>query len=106
MLLDAKPIPAVTAKSCHKPDEPANYRVYPPPECHSPAAVYGKTRVARSEATPTTRKSHPAKSLDPDDRANQPLIAIPTALMATAAVVSRSDERKSRDGTTLNGWLA
>jgi hypothetical protein len=32
-------------------------------------AQEGRTRATRSAATPTARKSHPAASLDPNDRA-------------------------------------
>src|SRR5262249_24211955 len=46
------------------------------------------------------RKSHPAMSLDPKDRANQPLIVMPTAARAKAAVDKRSGAIWRRDGLT------
>src|SRR3989440_12727533 len=90
MLTDAKPMPAVTAKTkviahtAHPAIEVARWRV-----CQSPAAHDGITRAARSAATPMAKKSHPAMSLDPSDRANQPLVVTPTVARANAAAIKR-----------------
>jgi hypothetical protein len=54
-----------------------------------PAAHEGMTSATRSAATPMTRKSHPAVSVDPSDRANQPFMVIPTTASASAATVKR-----------------
>jgi hypothetical protein len=106
MLIDANPILAVVAKTkvTSQTTQPA-MAIIRWPESHNPAAVDGKTRADRSAATPTARKSPPAKSVDPNERANHPLIAIPTALRASAALVKRNEARWSfgRRGATVEG---
>src|ERR1700737_1561450 len=90
MLTDAKPMPAVTAKTkviahtAHPAREVARWRV-----CQSPAAHDGMTSAARSAATPMVKNSHPAMSLDPSDRANQPFVVMPTPASANAAATKR-----------------
>src|SRR4029079_13115996 len=92
MLTDAKPMPAVTAKTkviahtAHPAIEVARWRV-----CQSPAAHDGMTSAARSAATPMAKNSHPAMSLDPSDRANQPLVVMPTPASANAATIKRTE---------------
>src|SRR4051794_41903308 len=91
MLTDAKPMPAVTAKTkviahtTHPAIEVARWRV-----CQSPAAHDGMTRAARSAATPMAKKSHPAMSLDPSDRANQTFGGTPTAARADATAIKKN----------------
>ena len=46
------------------------------------------------------RKSHPAISLDPRDRANQPLMMMPAAARAKAAVDRTIEATLRRDGVT------
>ena len=100
MLTDAKPMPAVTAKAkviahtAHPAREVARWRV-----CQSPAAHDGKTSAARSAATPMARNSHPAMSLDPSDRANQPFVVMPTPASANAAAARRMEATRC-DGVT------
>src|SRR5258706_15363615 len=90
MLIDAKPMPAVTAKTkviahtAHPASEGARWRL-----CQSPAAQDGMTRAARSAATPMGRKSHPAMSLDPNDRADPPFGGMSTPASANAAATKR-----------------
>ena len=101
MLTDAKPMPAVTAKTkviahtAHPAREVARWRV-----CQSPAAQDGMTSAARSAATPMAKNSHPAMSLDPSDRANQPFVVIPTAASANAAAAKRIEATGRCDGVT------
>jgi len=54
------------------------------------------------------KKSHPAMSLDPSDRANQPFVATPTAASANAAAIkrieaTRFDGLRARDETSGSG---
>jgi len=54
------------------------------------------------------KKSHPAMSLDPSDRANQPFVATPTAASAKAAAIktieaTRFDGLRERDVTSWSG---
>ena len=99
MLTEAKPMPAVTAKTkviahtAHPAIEVARWRV-----CQSPAAHDGMTRAARSAATPMAKKSHPAMSLDPSDRANQPFVVTPTAASATRRSARSSSSRATPRG--------
>jgi hypothetical protein len=44
--------------------------------------------------------SHPAMSLDPSDRANQPFVVIPTAASASAAASNRIEATGRCDGVT------
>ena len=46
------------------------------------------------------RKSHPATSLDPSERANAPFIVIPTPARAKADAVNRIGATRERDGVT------
>ena len=100
MLTDAKPMPAVTAKAkviahaAHPASEVARWRV-----CQSAAAHDGKTSAARSVATPMAMNNHPAISLDPSDRANQPLVVTPTPASANAAAAKRMEATRC-DGVT------
>jgi hypothetical protein len=101
MLTDANPMPAVTAKTnviAHtlQPTSAVARR----PACQSPAATDGITRATRSAATPTARNSHPAMSLDPSDRANQPFMAMPTPARANAAIDKKTGPTCRRDGAT------
>src|SRR5438093_3303 len=86
MLTEAKPIPATSAKTkviaqtAHPATDAARR-----PVCQSLAAHIGVTSAARSAATPMARNSHPAKSLAPNDRANQPFVVSPTAASVNAA---------------------
>src|SRR5712664_3969075 len=50
-------------------------------------AVGGTARATRSLATPMARNSHPARSVEPSVRANQPFIVRPTPASARAAAV-------------------
>src|ERR1700732_1639685 len=103
MLKDAKPIPAVTAKTkvtahtAHPAREVARWRV-----CQSPAAHDGMTSAARSAATPMARNSQPAMSLDPSDRANQPFVVMPTPASAKAAATRRIEATGRYDGVTAS----
>jgi len=54
------------------------------------------------------KKSHPAMSLDPSDRANQPFVVTPTAASANAAAIkrieaTRFDGLRARDVTSGSG---
>jgi hypothetical protein len=101
MLTDANPIPAVIAKANVMSQTPQpTSAVARWPACHSPAAQDGITRATRSAATPTAIKSHPAESVDPSDRANQPFMTMPTAAKARAAVDKRTGATGSGDGLT------
>ena len=86
MLVLAKPTPAITAKTnviaqiAHPASELARCRI-----CQSRAAQEGMTRATRSAATPIARKSQPAASVDPSERANHPFMAMPTPANAKAA---------------------
>src|ERR1700688_4550979 len=101
MLTDAKPTPAVTANTkviahtAHPASEVARWRV-----CQSPAAHDGMTSATRSAATPIAKNSHPAMSLDPSDRANQPFVVIPTPASANAAATKRIEATGRYDGVT------
>src|SRR5438132_12471475 len=92
MLIDANPIPAMTAKTKviaqtpHPASDAARW-----PTCQSLAAHIGVTSAARSAATPIAKNSHPATSLDPSDRANQPFVVIPTAASVNAAPAKTSE---------------
>src|SRR5258705_6087809 len=100
MLTDAKPMPAMTAKTkviahtAHPAREVARWRV-----CQSPAAHDGMTSAARSAATPMAKNSHPAMSLDSSDRANQPVVVMPTPASANAAATKRIEATQC-DGVT------
>src|SRR5262245_26614351 len=89
MLTDAKPIPATTAKTkviaqtAHPATDAARW-----PMCQSLAAHIGVTSAARSAATPMAKNSHPAISLDPSERANQPFVVSPTAASVNAAAAN------------------
>ena len=74
--------------------EVARWRV-----CQSPTAHDGMTRAARSAATPIAKKSHPATSFDPSDRANHPLVVTPTVASANAAAIKRIEATRF-DGLT------
>jgi len=86
ILMLAKPTPAMTAKTNviaqtpHPASEVARCRI-----CQSRAAQEGITRATRSAATPIARNSHPARSVDPSERANHPFMATPTPARAKAA---------------------
>jgi hypothetical protein len=101
MLTDAKPMPAMTAKTkvightAHPAREVARWRV-----CQSPAAHDGMTSATRSAATPMAKNSHPAMSLDPSDRANQPFVLMPTPASANAAAAKRIEATGRCDGVT------
>src|SRR5437868_3670742 len=101
MFVLANPMPAVTAKTkviAHTPQparEMARCRA-----CQSRAAQDGTTSAIRSAATPMARKSHPAISLDPRDRANQPFMVIPTPASASADAVNRMGPTRGRDCVT------
>src|SRR5262245_66458539 len=101
MLTDAKPIPATTAKTkviaqtAHPATDAARW-----PMCQSLAAHIGVTSAARSAATPIAKNSHPAISLDPSDRANQPFVASPTAASVKAAAAKVSEAIDRPAGTT------
>src|SRR5262249_26043773 len=62
---------------------------WPAPQRRAPQE--GAARAARSVATPMARNSNPAASVDPSDRANQPLMTIPTPARASAAPASTQD---------------
>jgi hypothetical protein len=68
------------------------------------AATEGMTRATMSEATPTARKSHPAVSVAPSERAYQPFCVMPTAARASAAamrIIEAADRRdNNRDAVT------
>src|SRR5690242_6157165 len=104
MFTEAKPIPAITAKTkviahtVHPAREVARWRV-----CQSPAAHDGITSATRSAAIPIAINSHPAMSLEPSDRANQPFVVMPTAASANAAAASRTEATTRRDGGTASG---
>ena len=87
MFVDANPMPAVTAKTnvISQTTQPTSAMARCP-ACHRPAAQDGMTRATRSAATPVARKSQPAASLEPKERANQPFIVTPAAAGAKAAV--------------------
>src|SRR5262245_56535067 len=91
VLADAIPAsnahPHVPTHGTHPATEMARWRV-----CQSRAAKEGIANATKSEATPTARKSHPAVSVDPRDRANDPFMVTPTAARATAAASSRIRE--------------
>src|SRR5436305_14526833 len=101
MLTDAKPIPAVTANTKVKTHttqpvrDGARRRA-----CQSTTAHDGMTSATRSAATPMARKSHPAVSLDPSERANQPLVVISTMARANAAASNRIEAADHRCGAT------
>jgi hypothetical protein len=88
MLVEAKPIPAVTAKinvvsqTARPTNAVSRYRAR-----QSPAAQ--DDRATTLAARPTARNSHPAMSFEPKDRANQPFIAIPTPAGAKTAIDRR-----------------
>src|SRR5262245_23552955 len=100
MLTEAKPIPATTAKTkviaqtAHPATDAARR-----PMCQSLAAHIGVTSAARSAATPMARNSHPARSLDPSDRENQPFVASPTAASVSAAAAKVREAIDHRAGT-------
>src|SRR5262249_47058720 len=71
------------------PDEPADQRRGPVGGLPKPCRHDGMTSATRSAATPIHRKSHPAASLDPSERANHPFMAMPTAAKVTAAARNR-----------------
>src|SRR5262249_48588492 len=48
------------------------------------------------------RKSHPAISLDPSDRANQPFMVIPTPASASADAVNRTGATRGRNDVTTS----
>ena len=58
------------------------------------------TSATRSAATPIAKNSHPAVSLDPSDRANQPLVVTPTPASANAANTKKIDAIGRYDGAT------
>src|ERR1700694_4653229 len=60
-------------------------------DSQSPAAHDGMTSAARSAAAPMVKNSHPAMSLDPSDRANQPFVVMPTPASANAAATKRTE---------------
>src|SRR5262249_17707490 len=62
---------------------------WPAPQRWAPQE--GAARATRSVATPTARNSNPAASVDPSDRANHPLMTIPTPARASAAPASTQD---------------
>ena len=101
MLTDAKPIPAVTANTkvivhtAHPASDVARW-----PAFQSAAAQTGMTSATRSAATPMAKNSHPAMSLDPSDRANQPFVVMPTAARATAATTRKIEANGRRNGLT------
>ena len=101
MLTDAKPMPAVTAKTkviahtAHPASEVERRRA-----CQSEAAHDGITSATRSAATPIARNSHPAVSLAPSDLANQPFVVMPTAASASAAAARRIAATHGRAGAT------
>src|SRR5258708_2034439 len=107
MLTDGKPMRAVTAKAkvlvhtAHPTREVARW-----PVCHSPAAHDGITSATRSVATPMVRNSHPATALDPSDRANQPLVVMPTPASANAAATRKIEASDRRDGVTAGHLTA
>src|SRR5690242_5206987 len=88
MLVEAKPTPAITAKTnvmaqtVHPASELERCRI-----CQSRAAQDGITSATRSAAMPIARKSHPAISVDPSERAYQPFMAMPTPPSAKAASI-------------------
>src|ERR1700754_4631776 len=103
MLVEAKPMPAVTANTnvISQTAQPTN-AVARCPLCHRPAAQDGITSATRSAATPTARKSHPAISLDPSERANQPLMVMPTTARASAAIDNSTEARCLRAGAAVS----
>src|SRR5258708_39846435 len=64
------------------------------------------TRAARSAATPMARNSHPAMSLDPSDRANQPFVVMPTPASANAAATKRIEATGRCNGVTVRNVTA
>jgi hypothetical protein len=46
------------------------------------------------------KNSHPAMSLDPSDRANQPFVVMPTPASANAAAIRRIEATGRYDGVT------
>src|ERR1700752_3064560 len=103
MLTEAKPIPATTAKAkviaqtTHPATDAARR-----PMCQSLAAHIGVTSAARSAATPMAKNSHPARSLDPSDRANQPFVVSRTAASGNAAAAN-AREAIDRPAATAGG---
>ncbi len=99
MLTDANPMPAVTAKTkviahtAQPASEVERWRA-----CQSVAAHDGITSATRSAATPIARNSHPAVSLAPSERANQPFVVMPTPASASAAPARRIAAIHGRDG--------
>ena len=99
MFTEAKPTPAVTAKTkvatqiVHPTSAVARCRA-----CQREAAQEGITRATRSAATPMVRNSNQAISLDPSDRANQPFMVMPTTASANADAVNRIGATRGRDG--------
>lgn len=57
-------------------------------------------RRAKSGSAGRHIKSHPAESVDPSDRANQPFMTMPTTAKAMAAVDKRTGTTGRRDGLT------
>src|SRR5262245_9355407 len=97
MLTDAKPIPAMTAntkliaQTAHPARDAPRW-----PMCQSLAAQIGVTSAARSADTPMAMNIHPATSLDPSDRANQPFVARPTAASVNAAAAGTNEATDHR----------
>ena len=89
MFSDAKPRPAVTANMkvisqiAQATDAVARWRA-----TQRWAAHEGAASATRSVATPMAMKSHPAISVAPSERANHPLMTIPTPARASAAPTS------------------
>src|SRR4051794_16256934 len=63
------------------------------------------TSATRSAATPMARNSHPATSLDPSDRANQPFVVIPTPASANAATNKSIEATGRYDGATVRNVM-
>src|ERR1700739_3080507 len=101
MFVLANPTPAVTAnmnvmaQTPHTAQAVALCRVF-----QRRTAQDGTASASRSEATPIARKSHPATSLEPRDRAKNPFMVTPTPASATADIVSRNGVT-GRDGVTV-----
>jgi len=101
MFTEAKPTPAVTAKTkvMIQTAQPAA-AVTRWQACQWEAAQAGMTSATRSAATPMARNSNPATSLDPSDRANQPFMVMPTTASANADAVNRIEAKRGRDSVT------
>src|SRR6185437_5246781 len=100
ILTEANPMPAVTAKTkvISQTAQPTNAVArWPAPQRW--AAHEGAARATKSVATPMAKKSQPAGSVEPSERANHPLMTMPTPARPSAATTSTLDAIEP-DGVT------